>query len=286
MSTDFLPAGFLEFLKPDVDRAHFIEKWLDLHKIENSTIVIDGSRHIYVQLRRECYNSAFKVKTLIAHYDRTHGSPGANDNSAAVFQLMLLAERLMHTAEVHNVRIIFADSEELGHLEDQGTYKIAKRFSELNIVSDDVFVFDCCGRGDALVISTAGKTTEGGLDFERGFADLLTRAQKLAQTTMPNNFYSLPVPYSDNAAFLAVRIPAVAVAVLPSDEAKRLRVQSQCKHITQKNLYLGDKKLLKILPETWQLIHTGNDTAESLTPEAFVLMQSFLDAIARTNTPR
>jgi hypothetical protein len=49
---------------------------------------------------------------------------------------------------------------------------------------------------------------------------------------------------------------------------------------------LGDKKLLKILPETWQLIHTGNDTAESLTPEAFVLMQSFLDAIARTNTPR
>ena len=73
----------------------------------------DGRNHILVHFASEAYNPRFKIKTVIAHYDRVAGSPGANDNSAADWQLMNWAVELEKATSFHNIRIFFTDGEEL-----------------------------------------------------------------------------------------------------------------------------------------------------------------------------
>jgi len=131
-------------------------------------------------------------KTVLVHYDRAcapDGSfitPGANDNSAAVFQVLRFAERLMRKeiplpGGIHNMRIFFTDGEELGAssvsgAKAQGAFALASLFRKLGIVNDDVFVLDGCGRGDVLAVSTAGKNSNAPLGFAKRFDALFEHA--------------------------------------------------------------------------------------------------------------
>ena len=101
----------------------------------------------------------------------------------------------------------------------QGAFALASLFRKLGIINDDVFVLDGCGRGDVLTVSTAGKNSNASLGFAKRFDALFAHACSLAKEASKGKWISVPVPYGDNAGFLSCGIPAVALTVLPSDEA-------------------------------------------------------------------
>jgi hypothetical protein len=283
-----LPVSFSEFTSDMCNRGQFIIDYLMAHGIIPSIINLASSRHIFVKFDSACYNPLFKLKTVLAHYDRAPGSPGANDNSAAVFQLLDWVQRLKSDPRAHNVRVIFTDGEELGATDGaagggvagQGAFGIASRYKALGITSDDVYVFDCCGRGDVPVLSKAGLSVSKSALFNMRLNDLHIRAQELLKTVSPQNWMTLPVPYSDNAGFLACGIPAVAITLLPSSEATQyLYDLRRSKALAAAVMHSGNE-INECLPATWQLLHTPGDNDASLTPKSFTLMARLLDLLA------
>ena len=273
----FLPDIFETFISPDCNRCQFIINTLAKYGVQCSIVPINDSKHILVKFPMTSYNPMFRIKTIIVHYDRVENSPGANDNSAAVFQVMMWAIRLSKMNTPHNVRIFFTDGEELGSscgVSEQGAFGIASKFRSLGILNDDVYVFDCCGRGDLPVISIAGKGV-GNDSFKKKFDSLVNRTEDLLRTVSPEKWLSLPVPYSDNASFLACGIPAVAITILPSEEATLYLQNLQKSPVSKQD---------KNVPKTWQLLHTTQDDLSSLNPEAFKLMDSILDTIAKSKS--
>ena len=219
---NFLPQAFSKYIAPNTDRCAFIQDWLLEHGVKSNCLVMDEKKHILVQFAKSAYDPRFKIKTVVAHYDRVERSPGANDNSAADWMLMEWAVELSNKAGIHNVRIIFTDGEELGWntgVSEQGAYSLATVFRRLGITNDDVYVFDCCGRGEVPILSRTTIPEKAPKHFIENFNDLFERTQDLLRRSCPGRWMMLPVPYSDNASFLACGIPAVAITMLPADEA-------------------------------------------------------------------
>ena len=81
-----ITSEFQEFISPACDRAAFIQNYLAKAGIECPVMQIEGKNHLYVKFPRQQYDPMFKIKTVLAHYDRI--GCGANDNSAAVFCLL------------------------------------------------------------------------------------------------------------------------------------------------------------------------------------------------------
>ena len=307
-------AGLFEtFISPNANRRAFLEAMLRARGIPFTTATLAGSSHIIVRFGADAYNPLFRTKIVVAHYDRSEGppfSPGANDNSAACFQLVSLAERLLGKRG-HNVMLIFSAGEEDGKkgVRFQGAYALAtglKKLRDLSEAESDIFVFDGCGRGDTLVISSSGMSAINPAEKEGVAAPrrlsarqraLLRRRQELCERTAglarkccPKSWVTLPTPYSDNAGFVAAGTPAQLITVLPREEAEIL---------LQETSRLGHEALLRELasfkaaeskssaaaiPQTWKDMHTERDVAASLTPKAFALMENFLDAIASDRT--
>ena len=87
-----IPSSFQNFIAPDCDRAAFIQNYLNNAGLEAPIFQMEGKNHIYVKFPQAQYNPTFRIKTVIAHYDRI--GIGANDNSAAVFCLLEWAVKL------------------------------------------------------------------------------------------------------------------------------------------------------------------------------------------------
>ena len=256
---------------------------------------MEGKNHIYVKFPQAQYNPTFRIKTVIAHYDRFPGSPGANDNSAAVFCLLEWATKLAAgsvvecprsgcietTADLgtfpaarsstptqfHNIRLIFTDGEELGAaggVAEQGAFPLAQVFRRLGITSDDIFVFDCMGRGDVPVLTQTILPPKTPAGFVKSFTVLEQRAAALLQSSASGRWFCLPCNYSDNASFIANGIPAVAITMLPSAE-----VTAATRGET---------------PLTWQLLHTAGDNLASLNPQSFEIFHNILNNLAALKT--
>ena len=153
-----IPEIFSDFIALDCNRLEFIVRFLNKAGLEVAIIPIDDNCHLYVKFPMSHYDNSCRVKTVIAHYDRVPGTPGANDNSAAVFSMLEWAVRLNEMGEAgycHNVRLIFSDGEEKGELgvTEQGAYSLARLFRKQKIINDDIFVFDCMGRGDIPILT-------------------------------------------------------------------------------------------------------------------------------------
>lgn len=281
---NFLPADFHAFIDPGCDRCRFIQERLGAAGISTAVIPEGNARHIYVQYPASCYNPMFKIKTVIAHYDRAEGSPGANDNSAAVFQIMDWAARLLQFKSIHNVRIIFSDGEELPGVAELGSYQLANRFRRLGITNDDVYVFDCCGRGDVLIVSDRASVPPGDKRFVRRYSSLIQRARSLASQTSLGRWMTLPVPYSDNAAFMACGIPAAAFTVLPAEEASAYSYALTRGSLSPESVMRCAADVHDRLPLTWRHMHTADDNIDNLTESAFKLMQRLLDNLAQLLT--
>lgn len=285
---DFLPKDFSEYLELKGNRADFIQSWLLKQRVSSDKIVIGGKSHVLVQFAPAAYNPQYRIKTVIAHHDRAGEGPGANDNSAACFQLMQWAVSLSKYIGFHNVRIIFTDGEESGEksgVADQGAYSIASAFRRIGLSNYDVYVFDACGRGNIPVLAkTAFPSVSPKLN--RQFYNLFSRTQDILRKTCPGRWMSLPVPYSDNASFLAQGIPAVAVTMLPAQEAS-VYAQTLFANPKLERLVMnspGNAGLKVYLPYTWRLFHTQNDCKESLTSESFAVMEKILRTLADSKT--
>lgn len=294
-----LPKGFAEYLKPNTNRADFIQNYLLERGVNTAVISVEGKKHIYVRFEPSAYSATFRIKTVLSHYDIVQNSPGANDNSSGSFALMEFAVRLSKMKGVHNMRIFFTDGEELGEggVESQGAYNLARLLKRLGIKNEDVFVFDCVGRGTVPILAKSVLPLGTPLSFARSYEELKTRAENiLRDATAPvgGRWLCLPVSYSDNAGFLACGIPCVALTMLPGDEA------SDYLYALQKNPLLEDfvlnhnahntiksedvSILQEKLPTTWKLLHTPKDSLETLSSESFTLTARILDKIALTKS--
>lgn len=264
-----IPSEFNDFIAADCDRAAFIQNYLNRAGLKAPVLQMEGKNHIYVKFPQNQYNSMFRIKTVIAHYDRFPGSPGANDNSAAVFCLLEWAIKLARLAQplFHNIRLIFTDGEELGAaggVAEQGAFPLAQVFRRLGITNDDIFVFDCMGRGDVPILTQTILPPKISASFVKDFSALEQRAATLLQTSANGRWFCLPCNYSDNASFIANGIPAVAITMLPSLEVNAATQGQQ--------------------PQTWQLLHTPGDNLASLTPKSFEIFHNILNNLAALKT--
>lgn len=264
-----IPSSFNDFIAPDCNRAAFIQNYLKAAGLEAPILQMEGKNHIYVKFPQSQYNSMFRIKTVIAHYDRFPGSPGANDNSAAVFCLLEWAAKLARLASpaFHNIRLTFTDGEELGAaggVAEQGAFPLAQVFRRLGITNDDIFVFDCMGRGDVPILTQTILPPKTSARFVKDFSTLEQRAASLLQASANGRWFSLPCNYSDNASFIANGIPAVAITMLPSAEVTAAT--------------RGEN------PLTWRLLHTAGDNLASLTPQSFEIFHNILNNLAALKT--
>ena len=293
----FLPPEFAEFLQPNCNRFEYLKSWITKLEIPFTVLPIDSKNHIFINFPKSCYSPLFKTKTILVHYDRVENTPGANDNSAAVCQVLLWVKKIYNSPKVHNLRVIFTDGEELGCTKEQGAYGIATLYKKLGITQDEVFVLDGCGRGDVLVVSTAGKDLKINKSYQSTFEALYNKAVSLATKTSPNKWITIPVPYGDNAGFIACGIPAVAITVLPSDEATTYMRQLQKEKTFSRTVLdrkVGTKSIDQVenlqekekLPWTWRCMHSQYDNVAILTQEAFMLIDRFLDNLADSKTMR
>ena len=268
-----IPSDFNDFIASDCDRVAFIQNYLNKAGLEAPVLQMEGKNHIYVKFPQNQYNPIFRIKTVIAHYDRI--GIGANDNSAAVFCLLQWAVKLAKSTvlepveknsartQFHNIRLIFTDGEELGAaagVSEQGAFPLAQVFRRLGITSDDIFVFDCMGRGDVPILTQTILPQKAPARFIKDFTALEQRAANLLQASANGHWFSLPCNYSDNASFIANGIPAVAITMLPSQEVTAAT--------------RGEK------PLTWQLLHTPGDNLTSLTPQSFEIFYNILNNLA------
>ena len=159
------------------------------------------------------------------------------------------------------------------------------------IENDDVFVFDSVGRGTVPVLARAGLDVlmnfKKNRPFAKRFALLFERTQNILREASPQKWMTLPVPYSDNAGFLACGIPAVAITMLPKEEASLYCLELMKDKNLEKtvmNAKLSENadfafKYREKMPLTWRLFHTEYDNFLSLTPESFKIIEKILEKL-------
>lgn len=277
---------FSAFLEPAADRRAFITERLAAQGIPYRTVTLQDKTHIVITYRQSAYNPRFKMKTLIAHYDRAAGTQGANDNSAACVQLLLFAKTLLHKRDAHNIRIIFTDGEEAGAdgIKNQGAYRLGQGLRALSMQQDDLFVFDMCGSGDTLILSESGIY---GRDTRKTAAltALHRRCRIYADAACRGRWLSLPTAYSDNAGLISAGLTAQVITVLPRTEAELLMRYMPRSEALQRCIITNahvppDSPFAAIIPQTWQRMHTPQDRLETLTPQAFILVDKMLRYLA------
>ena len=291
MTYSALPPEYENFLASPNERADFIQNYLRARGVETAVIGVEGKRHIYVQLARSGYNPAFRVKTIIAHYDIAPDTPGANDNSSSVFCLMDFAARLARFNGVHNCRIFFTDGEELGSegVKEQGAFSLASTMQKCGIRDEDIYVFDCVGRGTVPLLGLNVPLAKAPAAFVQKYK-ALDMGVKGIFSSLGLSWVNLPMPYSDNAGFLANGFPAVAITFLPDSEAAAYMAALQSdadlmRYVQNKDVPESKIDLLHArLPLTWRLMHTDGDNIASLTPQSFAVAARILDAIALRKT--
>jgi hypothetical protein len=217
---------------------------------------------------------------LAAHYDRVPGSPGANDNSAAVFLLLETAMRLRED-RAEGWLIIFTDREELSpgeSLTRQGSYALGLGLKNAGFGGGMVYSFDACGAGDTLIISTTAEEllkAEGGPGVRRArqrVRELRDRALGAARDLGMDRVLLLPTPFSDDAGFLRAGVAAQTITVLPREEAARFAA------LLRKEPGLSAALLSRerqgpwgagLIPETWRSLNGPADSRLRLTPRHY-----------------
>ena len=207
--------------------------------------------------------SGERVLILIAHHDAVPGSPGANDNAAAVGILLHLLGRLARTPPSKlRVRFLFTAAEELGYL---GARAYVKEMAPAGIVG--VLSLELCGIGDSLVIWDA----EQDAAFLRRVGGALERLGRRRDESY-HVVGHIPVFGSDHRAFAASGIPAYGLTVVPGREAEALR---------RFVLGPGLRRLRQLVrrPPPFDTYHTSRDALATLDPAACAGVVAALHAV-------
>ncbi|MDR0567728.1 MAG: Zn-dependent exopeptidase M28 [Spirochaetaceae bacterium] len=302
-SSEILHQRFKEFLDPDADRYLTLKSLLDELYLSPQGITISGNRHLFLssqgaisnRLKERSQGEQHSI-VLVAHYDRVPNSPGANDNGAAVFELVEAAVKL-RKEKVHRWLIIFTDKEEIAHgesIRDQGAYTLAKGLQDAGLGNSRYYIFDACGVGDTLIISTMADylmKQEERLGIARArmqVRQLRTKALETARHLRMDRVRLIPTPFSDDAGFLRAGIPAQTITMLPAAEAGTfgalLRNKPDFAEVLV-NREAQDKYDTQLIPETWRLLNGPEDKGFRLTPQHFSLVVRFICGLCKANCP-
>jgi hypothetical protein len=280
---------FFDFIAPEADRFAVLIDHIQNLGLNSLVISIEGNRHFFIFPKginlKLSPGNAFPFHgespiVLTAHYDRVPGSPGANDNSAAVFQLLKTALKL-DEMDLGCWIIIFTDKEELQSGEgfkEQGSYSLAKKLRRLGLLNAQIFNFDACGTGEVFVFSGP---TDYLLDKNEkpGFRRVSQRVKKLRKKVLDtarrlniSHVLSVPTPFSDDAGFLQGGLPAQTITMLPEKEASHfaslLRNHPEFVDMLISGAIKDDADRQNI-PETWRSINGPEDKHTRLTPEHY-----------------
>ncbi|AEF86985.1 conserved hypothetical protein [Treponema primitia ZAS-2] len=284
---------FKDFLDPQADRFRILASLLEELEFGFSAIVLGNLRHFFVlPYRGQRFSGEPPSIVLVAHYDRVKGSPGANDNSAAVFMLLEAAVQ-MREEGLRNWLIIFTDKEELGPgegIREQGSYGLAMSLQETFLKECRYYIFDACGTGDTLIISTMAdhlmkhETGQGAARTRQQVKGLRDGALKTARKLMMDRVLLVPTPFSDDAGFLRAGLAAQTITVLPSVEAatlaSNLRNKPECiDALISREAQAASRKFL--IPETWRSLNGPADGAHRLTPKHYNRVVKFACELCR-----
>jgi hypothetical protein len=287
---------FKDFIALETDRYALLTSLLDALSVHYSVVTIAGNRHFFVcpeSLAGGFLGFPLAGQTsiiLVAHYDRVPGSPGANDNSAAVFELIEAALKLREEPSRHWL-IIFTDKEEILRgegIRDQGSYTLAKGLRDAGFSAAQVFIFDACGTGDTLIIS---KTADHLMKYEAGpgitrtkhlVQQLRTKALETARCLDMDRVLLVPTPFSDDAGFFRAGIAAQTITMLPAEEAAALGSLLRNKPDFADALLcreVHDTHDTLLIPETWRYLNGPQDSYLRLTPQYFSRVVRFACAL-------
>ena len=207
--------------------------------------------------------SGDRVLVVAAHHDAVPGSPGANDNAAAVgILLSLLPEIESVVPPSLRVRFLFPACEELGYLGAREYVKARPLDDITGVVS-----LELCGVGDTLAVWDAVEATPFLRTIAGSMSDL-----GLVQDETWHQVGKIPVFGSDHRAFADKGIPAYGLTVIPAREADALRsfvlspVRSALAHAIRR-------------PIPFDTYHTPNDKGSTLQPSSLSLVQRALTAL-------
>jgi hypothetical protein len=209
-----------------------------------------------------------RILMLAGHHDAVPGSPGANDNAAAVGILLALAARLRADPPRRlTARLAFFGDEERGMLGSRVYVRDAPLEALLGVVS-----LELCGIGDSLAL----------WDVTPALADTaLLRAwigavEALGYRRDESYHLAEPVPFfgSDHRPFADRGVPAVGLTVVPTEAAEALRAF----------IYSGVRGILvppARRPPPFTTYHTAGDRPETLQPAALARVVDALDGLVR-----
>jgi len=284
---------FSYFIAMKVDRYKTLLTTIEKLNLNSTVISIAGNKHIFIfppslkSLRSGTFPFAGKSPYILtAHYDRVEGSPGANDNSIAVFHL-LRAAQIMPQRYLANWIIIFTDKEELSQgesLEVQGSFTLAQKLKSWGLEKAKIFNFDACGSGDTFIFSTITDSilkNNANPNLDRVKTDiqqLRNHILKTAGLLRLNKVLLAPTPFSDDVGFLRAGYAAQTITMLPSAEAAQYEEVLR-KYPDFANLLISGKIKTaperKHLPATWKNLNNEGDTVSRLTPQFFDQLVNF-----------
>lgn len=230
---------------------------------------VDFARHRFATFEGRGENfsvdlgSGDRVLLFIAHHDAVPGSPGANDNAAAVGILLHLLEGLSGRVPPGlRVRLLFSAAEELGYL---GARAYVRDRSLTDIVG--VLSLELCGIGDTLAVWDVGDETP----FLRRVAGAL-EGLGLRRDDSYHVVGRIPVFGSDHRAFAAAGIPAYGLTIVPSVEADALR------NFVLSPARSAFRQLVR-RPPPFDTYHTSRDGLDTLEAPALERVARALEAV-------
>jgi peptidase M28-like protein len=207
--------------------------------------------------------SGRRVLLLIAHHDAVPGSPGANDNAAAVGILLTLMDRLAASVPPGlRVRLLFTAAEERGYL---GARKYARGANLAELAG--VLSLELCGIGDTLALWDAVDRTPFLGRVRAAFEGMGLRRDESYHVAG-----RIPLFGSDHRAFAPAGVPSYALTVVPSAQAQALR----------QFIFTPARSAFRFLvkrPIPFDTYHTPRDRGSTLEPAALALTLRALEAV-------
>jgi len=292
---------YFDFIAPCADRYAILLKCIETLKFQSAVVPVAGNRHIFIfppgQKLPRAAGGVFPFSgtspiLLSAHYDRVDGSPGANDNSIAVFHL-LSAAMILSRQRIDKWIIVFTDKEELKageSFEAQGSYSLAEKLKAWGLENVRVYNFDACGTGGAFIFSTTTDIILKGSDrpnirnVRNEIRRLRDKALETAGRLRFDKVLLAPTPFSDDVGFLRAGLAAQTVTMLPLEEAEQYEALLRSRPDFADQIISGavrEPAERRRLPETWRSLNSADDVPARLTPQFFDSVVRFAVELCR-----
>jgi Zn-dependent M28 family amino/carboxypeptidase len=210
-----------------------------------------------------------RTLVLASHHDAVPGSPGANDNAAAVGILRALGVRLLADPPRRlRVRLGFFAAEERAMLGSRVFVRRSPPHDVLGVVS-----LELCGIGDSLALWDVTPALEA-TPLVRAF---VAAVEALGYRRDETYHLAEPVPFfgSDHRPFADRGVPGVGLTAAPRASIEPLRAF----------IYGGVRGILMPparRPSPFTTYHTSGDAPATLEPSTLAAVEQVLEVLVRT----